>query len=176
MIGNCNLFAIFIKITMLYFEFFIWSAEINSFILVQNFYQTDIHIFQSIDTCLWDNRYPYGEQWIRKADNSIGPPIGPKLDGSGSSTGHYLIVSRGPTNSRADFVSNTSVVNQLKRSYFTCKMTFKYYMSGETLRRNTTLFHIEVGPDHYSTRTVWKTNGQVLNKWTTVSAAIGENV
>ena len=110
--------------------------------------------------------------------SSVLYPIGPKSDASGNAIGHYMIVDpRVKIGSiRADLTTNTTAVNQLKRSYFTCRMTFQYYMSANALKKDSTYFAVTVGSNIRSARTVWRMTAQVLDQWTSATAAIGDQV
>ena len=130
-----------------------------------------------IDNCLWGNKQTNGDQWIRRAAFARGAPLGPTVDGSNNSKGHYLVVNLDErVGIKADLTSNTTALNQLKRAFFTCRMTFQYYMSANSGRKDSTYFSINVGSNSYFTRTVWRMTGQVLNKWINASAAIGDQV
>lgn len=128
-------------------------------------------LFFLLDTCGWFNRYSIGEHWVRKAANNRSAPVGPTTDGQGKSTGHYLIVATGISSIRAELVSNTSAVRQLKRAYTTCHMTFKYYMTGKG--GNNGFFSIGVGPKLQTYTTVWRMSA-TSQAWTKGMAHIGD--
>ena len=77
---------------------------------------------------------------------------------------------------RAELTSNTTSLNELKKSYFTCKMSFKYYMNVNPSNRNSVFFTVNVGPKSYSKSTVWRTTAQVSQQWIEAQVAIGEQV
>ena len=109
----------------------------------------------------------------------LGSMSGITKDGSGNSKGHFIFVL--PSfkifqEIRPDLIGDRTALNQLKRSYFTCRMTFQYYMSINAMKKDLTYISINVGSNDFYDRTVWRMTGRVVNEWFNASAAIGDQV
>ena len=82
--------------------------------------------------------------------------------------------SSGRYDIRADLISNKTVANKLKRSYYTCQMSFKYYMLGKPYTSTPAFFAVSNNGLNYNP--VWRTTVKTTNAWTPAKAAIGEHV
>ena len=132
-----------------------------------------------LDTCNWINRYNSGlfEQWVRKAASDRTKPVGPAIDGDAKASGHYMIVKPSLRTAliRAELLTNNSIVNQFKRSYFTCRMSFKYYMNTNYSSKDSVIFTVST-VNNLERKTIWRTNTLAINTWLTGYADIGEHV
>lgn len=129
--------------------------------------------FESGTSCGWQTEYKYGEyssqgRWyLAKASSGY---IGPKVDGNGNANGHYLYLS----NYLAKlFVAGTKLTRnygdykiQFKDAYFTCSMTFDYYIYSNRTQYSAATLEVNAGSDadsavlkaYYSTYSFTKTN------------------
>jgi hypothetical protein len=123
--------------------------------------------------CGWNNRITTGEQWIRKSANDQSFPVGPNVDGKNNPNGHYLIVNPrtiGTFFSVASIRSNTAVLNQFKRAYQSCQMTFHYFIKSVT----EPFFNIMIKSGISSYNIIWRLRGDQGSQWKTAIVSIYE--
>lgn len=104
--------------------------------------------------CGWENEDTNGEfnsqgRWSRVIVSSN---YGPKTDGNGNAKGHYLYLSNLSANKV--FVAGTKLTReyddykvQFKDAYFTCSMTFDYFINSNQTRYSAAVLEVNAGSD-----------------------------
>lgn len=128
-------------------------------------------------TCFWYNGLANsGQQWkLKAANDKTVAPAGPAVDGRGKASGHYMIVEpNSAVKRRAELYSADGATNGLKRTYFTCIMTFKYYLTGNASFNDLAYFGVSVLGMAYTP--LWRSLVKTTSAWTTAQVHIGEHV
>ena len=85
-----------------------------------------------------------------------------------------IVDSNSLLKTRAEFISNNTITNRLKRSYFTCQMSFKYFMTGNPSSND--IAYLGVSLFNMNSNPLWRMIVKSTSAWTQTQVTIGENV
>ena len=109
-------------------------------------------------SCGWKTESTYGQfgnigYWLQVSAKS---GYGPSTDGNGNASGHYLML-RKSSQGNSIFITGTRLTRnyrdyktQFKDAYFTCTMTFDYYLNSNRPKYSAAVLEVTAGIDEDS--------------------------